>query len=71
MTHDPRINSDPDFVALPRYQNSVDRVCQQFPDGVVPAELAADGLNMSVEEYEGRMADAVRSIQRQVNPQPL
>lgn len=45
------VRTDPDFVALSRYGCSLKKVMSRFPNGV-EALMAAQALNMPIEEFE-------------------
>ena len=51
------LNTDPDFVCLPRYGGSLKRVLERYPEGV-PEAMAAEALQISVEEYR-RLASSI------------
>lgn len=56
-----RLNTDPDFVALPRYGGSLKRVLERYPDGV-PEAMAADALQISVADYRRIVTAAVGKL---------
>lgn len=56
-----KIRSDPDFVALKRYNYSVERVLERFPDGA-PVKLIAQGLMMTEPEVEELLQSVVLKL---------
>ncbi len=56
-----RLNTDPDFVCLPRYGGSLKRVLERFPDGV-PDVVGADALQISVPDYQRIVASAIDKL---------
>jgi len=60
-----RVLNEEEFVALPKYKHSVGKVCDKFPDGV-PAELAAEGLGMTVAEYDAEYDEIVRTLRQKL-----
>lgn len=59
-----RIDTERDFVALPRYGNSIQRVIDKFPNGV-PEHLTARALRMSPRQLQmlwGRILRKLRVV---------
>lgn len=56
-----RLNTDPDFVCLPRYGGSLKRVLERYPDGV-PDAMGADALQISVPDYQRIVTSAVEKL---------
>ena len=50
-----------DFIALPRYSNSLKRALERFPDGV-PDQIASAALCMSLAEYNRFVNTAVKKL---------
>jgi hypothetical protein len=48
---DPRLETDPDFILLKRYDYSLNKLLEKFPNGV-PDEVAGSALGCSAEEIE-------------------
>lgn len=59
---DSRIFDDPDFITLKRYSYSLEKLIARYPDGV-PIALAAQALNLTVEEFKEKHSEAIKNIQ--------
>lgn len=46
------INEDPDFINSKRFDNSLSKMLERYPDGTAPAKLVAQALMMSEDEVE-------------------
>jgi hypothetical protein len=51
------LKDSPDYIALKRFQNSLDLLCVRYPDGV-PDHIAAKSLEITVGEYNS-LYDAI------------
>ena len=56
-----KIQSDPDFVNLKRYDYSVEKVLERFPDGA-PVKLIAQGLMMTEPEVEELLQSVIQKL---------
>ena len=56
-----RLGCDPDFVVAPRYDNSLSRLEEQYPDGV-PVNVAAAALGMTEDQFNGHYGRIVRKL---------
>lgn len=57
-----RLNEDPDYVCLPRYQCSLRKVLDRYPDGVPSRAMAAKALCMTEAEFEALVAEAMAEL---------
>lgn len=56
-----KILSEPDFVNLKRYDYSVEKVLERFPDGA-PVKLIAQGLMMTEPEVEELLQSVIQKL---------
>lgn len=56
------IETNPDYICLPRYGCSLKRVLDRYPDGVPTASMAAKALNVTEEEYEALVSGAMEKL---------
>jgi hypothetical protein len=56
-----RINEEPDFVYLEKFDNSLSKVLDKFPDGA-PNKLICKALMMTEEEVEETARSAIMKI---------
>lgn len=59
-----RLNTEPDFVCLPRYGGSLKRVLARYPDGA-PDKVVADAMQISVSDLQRLLATAVQKLRAQ------
>lgn len=57
-----KIDTDPDFVALPRYRNSLKAVCDAHPNGCSD-KIIAQALQIPEDQVETVYTEAVTKIQ--------
>ena len=64
MLPDPRtrISTDPDYIYLPRFDFSVEKLLDRYPDGV-PEKLIAQGLLMTEEEVQALYEQTIQKLQ--------
>lgn len=55
------LNTDKDFVCLPRYGCSLRRVMDRYPDGV-PDTMGAEALHLSVNAYNDLVNGAMEKL---------
>lgn len=55
------VSSDPDYIALARYDNSLTKLLERYPDGC-PDHVAAKALGLTEEEYQARYEAIVARI---------
>jgi hypothetical protein len=58
-----RLLEDPDFVYLPRFENSVLKLLERYPDGV-PPKIIAQGLMMTEDEVVALYERVVTKLRR-------
>lgn len=58
-----RLSTEDDFIFLPRYEYSLKRLLERYPDGV-PEKLIAQGLLITEDEVTLVYNRAVRKLQR-------
>jgi len=56
------VSNNPDFVYLPRYGCSLKRVLERYPDGVPSPTMAAKALDITEEEYESVVDNAMAKL---------
>lgn len=57
------ITDDPEYVDLPRFSNSVERVLERYPDGA-PTKIVAQGLHMTEAQVDATYERIVRKLRR-------
>lgn len=60
-----RINSDPDFVAIKRYDYSLAKLLERFPDGA-PDRTIAQALLIAEDDVERLYADIVARLRERM-----
>jgi hypothetical protein len=61
-----QIDTNPDFIALKRYDNSLEKFLERYPNGVADDEkgtkLIAQALQMTEDEVKATLDRVIRSI---------
>lgn len=60
-----KIDTDPDFVNLKRFDFSINKLLERYPDGA-PVKLIAQGLMTTEEEVEETFRQIVAKLQAQL-----
>lgn len=63
---DEKIRYDPDFVAIKRFDFSLVKLLERFPDGV-PDHIIENALNLSTEEAEELYLSITDKLQKALN----
>lgn len=58
-----RLSQEPDFIYLPRFDFSLAKLMERYPDGV-PDKLVAQGLMMTEEEVQSLFLGIVAKLRR-------
>jgi glycerol-3-phosphate responsive antiterminator len=61
-----KIESDPDYVALKRFDYSIKKVLEKYPDGA-PVKVIAQGLLMTEEEVEELLGTVILKLRDRLN----
>lgn len=60
-----RLKTDPDFINLPRYDFSLAKLLERFPDGA-PSRIMAAALSISEEELEKLQTEVIKKLRRAI-----
>lgn len=60
-----RIEEDPDFILSPRYDFSMARMIERYPDGV-PPHLIAGALGITEEELQEEYNEIVQTLREKM-----
>lgn len=57
-----RLRTDPDYIVLKRFANSLRRLEERYPDGGCPDHLVAEALGMTEGEERAAYLDIVKKL---------
>lgn len=60
-----RIDHDPDFVKLPRFDNSIEKVIERYPDGA-PTRIIAAGLGLTELQVHALWMSVVNKLRKKL-----
>jgi hypothetical protein len=62
-----RVHSDPDYIGIKRFQNSLEALLQRYPEGC-PDHIVASALMITEEEAEAIYAEIVKKLKGLIEP---
>lgn len=65
-----RIANDPDFVALKRYEYSLDKLLNRYQDSSIPDRVIAQALNLSETELEAVYTALIAKLRERMGVKP-
>jgi hypothetical protein len=60
-----RMLSDPDYLDLPRYQNSLKNLLQEYPDGT-PIPLLCKAIGFTEAQYQEKLKEILLKLRKRL-----